>query len=1015
MSDFIESLEKTIQTNLPEENLYGQYNVGKIHINDAERNLGQSINDSSTDSDLCTLVETRLNPSFINYPKGFFNGVNSKFQLLELYTQGKENIWAETDKYTDSDGAWKYYNVSVAAYLYDGSTPKGNAIFNAASGDAIKAALGTDDTFGQTDTNNRFGYKDYGEYYGHLSNIADKMGTPTMDNFHVRTLTEDIKDNELTVETRFKEHFNKMISKSKRFLNYPHSERHEYGTAEDYYILIVRCRGDEWATNFFGEDGGNDERDRTYAKFLIKKQHLFSLFAEANGDHVILERYVFWDSWGTDYGFDPLDEHVRDLSLVPDSYVKYKNLYPGNYKDTYGNAEESPGVNDHDPVYWFEKVKIKIKAPTWLPENANLPLLEGGVNANWIERTHSSYPYYDGWTLWFTKVDLNKNIDFYGWPSEYYAYDTYLCHDSFLDSNGDRFTSDFDGHGWSTSYGLWDYIDDCAHRQDDNYSTDGSTNPPHWLTEDMSFYCWNFFLMRPDRWIGQDEPTFMGNGMGWNKSKKYFEIPSDVELGDWRPISYALSSFGAVDLQNYYEGAHINNQFLSARSSAPVQVELNFDIAKDDKNYSPTFIDVDNSDVKWYFYVANWDWKEGAIPSQTEPGGGACELSSPSNNVVSCIEEIFNSVPKDTFTLEQEQQNNNVFKIKQVISDDYIAANGIDWDMIEYYNPQIDLTEQINKAYNVYLEPGIKIIKVLFFNMIQNKRSTGLGAGADNRYWQPLTYKLATIKININSEGTATLPDFFEIGGDDFTYLPYPEIYSLPPEDGDGNTIHGFPPSDQDEGFKTYKSSHVVIGGLSNSSRYATTINSVVQANKFSKSEQNERINVTNAQKHLPIDDDTTATELTSKKAEYGKYFGNADIAQVRLFNNAVDVNGNGLPLDLTTLLYMENEIDYSSPESFFETHITTGDWGENSYFISKESPVGDIFINEYEQFNEYCLFEINCDKMNGKSFRDTSGNGLEGILFGDFSLAKESLGDPVSRDSFIKTPKKGSKKDGAF
>ena len=99
---------------------------------------------------------------------------------------------------------------------------------------------------------------------------------------------------------------------SKRFLNYPHSERHEYGTAEDYYILIVRCRGDEWATNFFGEDhvhfvsndgeynseegtvtivviGTNDPPTASESEFNSQDTYCFdSLISDPDGDELTL-------------------------------------------------------------------------------------------------------------------------------------------------------------------------------------------------------------------------------------------------------------------------------------------------------------------------------------------------------------------------------------------------------------------------------------------------------------------------------------------------------------------------------------------------------------------------------------------------------------------------------------------------------------------------------------------------------------------------------------------------------
>ena len=66
--------------------------------------------------------------------------------------------------------------------------------------------------------------------------------------------------------------------------------------------------------------------------------------------------------------------------------------------------------------------------------------------------------------------------------------------------------------------------------------------------------------------------------------------------------------------------------------------------------------------------------------------------------------------------------------------------------------------------------------------------------------------------------------------------------------------------------------------------------------------------------------------------------------------------------------------------------------------------------------FKDSCLFEFNCDKLEGKSFNDTNGNGNKGILFGDFSVEKEEINQQVTRDSYVKIPKFSNKKDdGAF
>ena len=86
----------------------------------------------------------------------------------------------------------------------------------------------------------------------------------------------------------------------------------------------------------------------------------------------------------------------------------------------------------------------------------------------------------------------------------------------------------------------------------------------------------------------------------------------------------------------------------------------------------------------------------------------------------------------------------------------------------------------------------------------------------------------------------------------------------------------------------------------------------------------------------------------------------------------------------------------------------------DSSVSFPKESPVGDIFIDEYDQFRNSCLFELNGDTTDGKTIIDTSGNSNKGILIGDFSVKKDDKNQPATRDSYIKVSKI-SKENGAF
>ena len=153
-------------------------------------------------------------------------------------------------------------------------------------------------------------------------------------------------------------------------------------------------------------------------------------------------------------------------------------------------------------------------------------------------------------------------------------------------------------------------------------------------------------------------------------------------------------------------------------------------------------------------------------------------------------------------------------------------------------------------------------------------------------------------------------------------------------------------------------------------------------------------------------------------KDEFGSYLGISNIAQIRFFNRPIDMYemlnidiGGTNGQDITATNY--HPFDEFSHWSGDLPYIEDGSLVIPPHF-PKESITGDIFISEYPQFKNNCLFELNCGILDGKTFRDTSGNGCKGILIGDYSIKKKTIGKPTTRDSYIKTPKIDSK-DGAF
>ena len=113
------------------------------------------------------------------------------------------------------------------------------------------------------------------------------------------------------------------------------------------------------------------------------------------------------------------------------------------------------------------------------------------------------------------------------------------------------------------------------------------------------------------------------------------------------------------------------------------------------------------------------------------------------------------------------------------------------------------------------------------------------------------------------------------------------------------------------------------------------------------------------------------------------------------------DANNDGIFGNNINEFHPHNDVEY-----------WTGNEKINTF--PEKSPVGDIFISEYDQFHEICLFELNGGELDGKSIKDTNGSGNKGILIGDYSTEKKDIGVPAIRDSYVKIPKVG-RKDGAF
>ena len=419
------------------------------------------------------------------------------------------------------------------------------------------------------------------------------------------------------------------------------------------------------------------------------------------------------------------------------------------------------------------------------------------------------------------------------------------------------------------------------------------------------------------------------------------------ETIDTRPFSFVSSSFD-VDIQSYYDGESTQSGILRSLTSAPNIVKTKVRLANSNVNNVPEYIDdtLDSSFDTWHFIV-DWDDTDDGIN-------------------INNVKEEFPKTIQDLSDLNTQ----GLFLLKPIS------------ETIEHN----------------YLTPGIKNIKVLVFSTI----NCNLVEWSD--YVQAVDWKLLSVKININNDSiVGGFADYDDVGGDNFTFLPYVGKKALKALDDDGNNINGFAPSG-----RQYESSHILVSGLSKESSYISSLNKIIKEDKFSTNDIQQKFMANKAKALSPI----------GIQNEWGDFLGKSDISQIRFFDKPVDMRSL---LNINTV-YTENstggeeetgDVIYPyNDKNFWDCR----DWNGLREHCFEESPLDSLFIGEYDQYKNSCLFEINCDELDNKSFLDTNGNGIKGILVGDFSIKKDSEDIPVIRDSYIRTPKvEKNKDDGAL
>ena len=122
----------------------------------------------------------------------------------------------------------------------------------------------------------------------------------------------------------------------------------------------------------------------------------------------------------------------------------------------------------------------------------------------------------------------------------------------------------------------------------------------------------------------------------------------------------------------------------------------------------------------------------------------------------------------------------------------------------------------------------------------------------ESNYVQALNWKLATVKIYLSAD-RAFIKDFADVGGSDFVFLPYPDIfkYKFPDtidfgENGNQlwceDDIDNAPPEtipNSDITCKNINTEHVIISGLTEESVYVQSLNGVIRQ-EFGETEKDE-------------------------------------------------------------------------------------------------------------------------------------------------------------------------------
>ena len=422
----------------------------------------------------------------------------------------------------------------------------------------------------------------------------------------------------------------------------------------------------------------------------------------------------------------------------------------------------------------------------------------------------------------------------------------------------------------------------------------------------------DFINISPRRQLTNDSQDGSGNQTNIN-FPDYF-VNTEIGLVNSNINSNYLGQLPPdyVDLQSYYDYA--DSDVISP--SAPTSVTFTV-------NPVPTSsLDLSSPQSGSYFYyVIDWDDKDDEIKT---------------------FANYLQRSPKTVNDLLELQQQ-NLYKVY------YRKQTEVQYGQIINHPNEI-----ITNTYNT---PGIKNLKFIVLQAFPKV--------VDNvfipDYWEIGRWKLVKSRFYLDIP-LNQYPDFGELGGSEYTTLPWP--YTTP-----------------------------LIGGVDNSSKYKISVQSALSSGNIGDSDI--------------IDEKFLINDLEND--EMGQSILSFDLEQCRYFNKSYNMYNL---LGINAVVSYRDEAPDLIPfnDDFYNA-------SETERTFPMESSVGQIFISDIQDKNlkQSCKLELNTGNLTGKSIVDSSGNSNKGLIFGDYKVKKERKGNPMRRDSFIKVPKKANNKNGAL